>query len=326
MMRRRDFIAGMSGSAVAWPLTSRAQQAAVPVIGYLHPAFPAPNAHLAAVMRQLLADDGFVEGRNLTIEYRFAEGKYDRLSLLAAELVHRPVALIVAPNTPAALAAKAASTTDPVAFSASDDPVRLGLVVSIAHPSGNVTGVHYFNTDLAAKQFELLRELVLKAVRFGLLANPNNTNAEEVKREMTATALAHGAQVDVVVASDSRQIETAFATLVRNHADALIIGADPLYYGRHLQLATFATRHGIPSIYNTRDYPEAGGLMSYGTSLTEVYQLLGSYVKRILKGAKPADLPVVRTTKFEFVINLPTARALGIEVSPMLLARADVIE
>jgi len=186
--------------------------------------------------------------------------------------------------------------------------------------------VHYFNTDLAAKQFELLRELVPKAVRFGLLVNPNNTNAEEVKREMTATALAHGAQVDVVVASDSRQIETAFATLVRNHADALIIGADPLYYGRHLQLATFATRHGIPSIYNTRDYPEAGGLMSYGTSLTEVYQLLASYVGRILKGAKPADLPVVRTTKFEFVINLPTARALGIEVSPMLLARADVIE
>jgi len=200
-----------------------------------------------------------------------------------------------------------------------------GLVASIARPGGNVTGVHYFNTDLAAKQFGLLRELVPKAVRFGLLVNPNNTNAEEVKREVTAAALAHGAQVDVVVASDSRQIETAFATLVHNRADALIISADPVYYGRRLQLATLTTRHGIPAIYNSRDYPEAGGLMSYGTSLTEVYQLLGSYAGRILKGTKPADLPVVQATKFEFVINLPTARALGIEVPPMLLARTDEV-
>jgi putative tryptophan/tyrosine transport system substrate-binding protein len=276
-------------------------------------------------MRQVLADAGFVEGRNLTIEYRFAEGKYDRLAPLAAELVRRQAALIVAPNTPAALAAKAASATIPVVFSAADDPVSLGLVASIARPGGNVTGVHYFNTNLVAKQFGLLRELVPKAVRFGLLVNPNNTNAEEVKREVTAAALAHGAQVDVVVASDSRQIETAFATLVHNRADALIIGADPAYYGRRLQLATLATRHGIPAIYNSRDYPEAGGLMSYGTSLTEVYQLLGSYAGRILKGTKPADLPVVQATKFEFVINLPTARALGIEVPPMLLARADEV-
>ena len=324
-MKRREFITLLVGGATAWPLALRAQQAAVPVIGYLHPAFPAPNAHLAVVMRQVLADAGFVAGRNLTIEYRFAEGKYDRLAPLAAELVRRQAALIVAPNTPAALAAKAASATIPIVFSAADDPVSLGLVASIARPGGNVTGVHYFNTDLAAKQFGLLRELVPKAVRFGLLVNPNNTNAEEVKREVTAAALAHGAQVDVVVASDSRQIETAFATLVHNRADALIIGADPVYYGRRLQLATLATRHGIPAIYNSRDYPEAGGLMSYGTSLTEVYQLLGSYAGRILKGTKPADLPVVQATKFEFVINLPTAHALGIEVPPMLLARADAV-
>jgi putative ABC transport system substrate-binding protein len=326
-MRRRDFITGIAGSAATWPSASRAQQAAVPVIGYLHPAFPAPNAHLAVVMRQVLADAGFVEGRNLTIEYRFAEGKYDRLSPLAAELVRRQAALIIAPNTPAALAAKAASATIPVVFSAADDSVNLGLVASIARPGGNVTGVHYFNTDLTAKQFGLLRELVPKAVRFGLLVNPNNTNAEEVKREVTAAVLAHGAQVDVVVASDSRQIETAFATLVHKRADALIIGADPVYYSRRLQLATLATRHGIPAIYNSRDYPEAGGLMSYGTSLTEVYQLLGSYAGRILKGTKPADLPVVQATKFEFVINLPTARALGIEVpNSMQLLADEVIE
>jgi putative tryptophan/tyrosine transport system substrate-binding protein len=251
-MKRREFIALLGGAAAAWPLSARAQQAAVPVIGYLHPAFPASNAHLAAVMRQVLADAGFVEGRNLTIEYRFAEGKYDRLSLLAAELLRRQVALIVAPNTPAALAAKAASATIPVVFTASDDPVSLGLVATIARP--DVTGVYFFNTDLAAKQFGLLRELVPKAVRFGLLVNPSNTNAEEVKREVTAAVLAHGAQVDVVVASDNRQIETAFETLVRNRADALIVGADPFYYGRRLQLATLATRHGIPAVYNSRDY------------------------------------------------------------------------
>ena len=226
-MQRREFITLLGGTAAARPLAARAQQPAMPVIGYLNPAFPAPNAHLAVVMRQVLADAGFVEGRNLTIEYRFAEGKYDRLSHLAAELVRRQAALIVAPNTPAALAAKAASATIPVVFSAADDPVSLGLVASIARPGGHVTGVHYFNTDLTAKQFGLLRELVPKAVRFGLLVNPNNTNAEEVKRDATAAALAHGAQVDVVVASDSRQIETAFATLVHNRADALIVGADP---------------------------------------------------------------------------------------------------
>jgi putative ABC transport system substrate-binding protein len=324
-LARREFITLIGSAAATWPVPSRAQQAAVPVVGYLHPAFPAPNAHLAGVMRQVLADAGFVEGRNLTIEYRFAEGNYDRLALLAAELVRRQAAVIVAPNTPAALAAKAASATIPVVFSAADDPVKLGLVASIARPGGNVTGVHYFNTGLAAKQFGLLRELVPNAVRFGLLVNPNNTNAEEVKREVTGAALAHSAQVDVVVASDSRQIETAFATLVGNRADALIVGADPLYYGRRLQLATLATRHGIPAVYNSRDYPEVGGLMSYGTSLNEVYRLLGGYAGRILKGTKPADLPVVQATKFEFVINLPTARALGIEVPPTLLARADEV-
>jgi ABC-type uncharacterized transport system substrate-binding protein len=323
-MRRRQFITLLSGAA-AWPLAARAQQAAMPVIGYLHPAFPGPNAHLLAIIRQVLADAGFVEGRNLTIEYRFGEGRYDRLPPLVAELVRREVVVIIAPNTPAALAAKATSATIPIVFSAADDPVKLGLVPSLARPSGNVTGVHYFNTDLAAKQFGLLRELVPKATRFGLLVNLTNINAEEVKREVAAAASAHGVQVEAVAASDRHEIETAFVTLMSHRAEALIIGADPFYYGRRLQLATLATRHGIPAIYNNRDYPEVGGLMSYGTSLTEVYRLLGGYTGRILKGAKPADLPVVQSTKFELVINLPSARALGLEIPPTLLARADEV-
>jgi putative tryptophan/tyrosine transport system substrate-binding protein len=211
------------------------------VIGYLHPAFPAPNAHLAVVMRQVLADAGFVEGRNLTIEYRFAEGKYDRLSPLAAELVRRQAALIIAPNTPAALAAKAASATIPVVFSAADDSVNLGLVASIARPGGNVTGVHYFNTDLTAKQFGLLRELVPKAVRFGLLVNPNNTNAEEVKREVTAAVLAHGAQVDVVVASDSRQIDRRRCFSPQLRHDEAKIGADHSHIRRNCPIKQSAT-------------------------------------------------------------------------------------
>jgi putative ABC transport system substrate-binding protein len=323
-MRRRAFITLLGGVA-AWPLAARAQRPAMPVVGFLGTGSPGPVAHLLTVFRQSLAEAGYVEGRNVAIEYRWPEGQYARLPAMAAELVHRQVAVIVSPNSPPALAAKAATATIPIVFGVTDDPVKHGLVASLARPGGNATGVNYFLTDLGAKQLGLLRELVPRAARLGLLVNPNNAIAEAVTREVTTAAVAIGVQIDVVQASNSREIEAAFATLVRNRADALLVGTDSFFYNRRLQLATLATRHAIPAVYNVREYAEAGGLMSYGTSLTEVYRQLGAYTGRILKGAKPADLPVVQSTKFEFVINLPTARALGIEVPPTLLARADEV-
>jgi putative tryptophan/tyrosine transport system substrate-binding protein len=323
-MRRREFVAGLCGAA-AWPLAARAQPAATSLIGYVHPAFHGPNAHLAAIFRKVLAEVGYVEGRNIAIEYRFAEGQYDQLPAMVADLVRRQVALIVAPNTPAALAAKAGTTTIPIVFSTADDPVNLNLVASLARPGGNVTGVYYFNTGLAAKQLGLLRELIPRSARFGLLINPANTNAEAVQQEVKAAASAIGLEIDVVAASDRAGIEAAFATLVQKRVDALLIGADPFFYGRRLQLATLALRHALPTVYNSRDYTEVGGLMAYGGSLREVYRHLGVYTGHILKGAKPSDLPVVQSTTFDFVINLSTARALALEVPPPLLARADEV-
>jgi putative ABC transport system substrate-binding protein len=323
-MRRREFIT-LVGGAAAWPLAARAQQPALPVIAYLLPGLPGANAHLLAIFRRTLAEAGYVEGRNLTIEYLFAEGQYDRLPGLAVELVRRQVAVIVAITTPAALAAKAATTTIPIVFSAPDDPIDVGLVASLARPSGNATGVHYFNTALGAKQLGLLHELVPRAAHVGLLVNPDNINAEAMTREMTAAASTIGVEFDVVGANDRREIEPAFAKLVQQRADALVVGADSLFFTRRLQIATLATRNAIPAVYNAREYPEVGGLMSYGTSLAEVYRRLGDYTARILKGEKPNALPVVQSTKFDFVINLPTARALGIEVPPTLLARADEV-
>jgi putative ABC transport system substrate-binding protein len=313
---------------VAWPLAARAQQPAMPVIGFLNAGSPGPLAHLIAVLRQNLAEAGYVEGRNVAIEYRFAEGQYDRLPALAAELVRREVAVIIASGgNLAAPAAKAATTTLPIVFSVTDDPVKLGLVASFAHPGGNATGIYFFFSELVGKQLGLIRELVPAAALIGLLVNPDNPNADAVTTEATAAAAAIGVKIDVVRARDGNAIEVAFATLVRTKADALVLAPDPLFFRRRLQLATLATRHAIPAIYSTRESAEAGGLMSYGTSLTEVYRQLGVYTGRILKGAKPADLPVVQSTKFELVINLPTAKALGLAVPPMLLARADdVIE
>jgi putative ABC transport system substrate-binding protein len=323
MIGRRAFIT-LLGGALAWPLAARAQQAAMPVIGYLASVSPGQTAHLVAIMRQMLAEAGYVEGRNVAIEYRFAEGKYDRLPALAAELVRRQAAVIVAPTTPPALAAKAATATIPVVFS-SDDPVKLGLVASLARPGGNATGVSFLLSELGAKQLGLLRELVPTASRFGLLVNPNNENASAVTSDMKAAAAAIGIEISVVQARDSREIEAAFATLVHGKAHALVVGTDPFFYNRRVQLATLATRHALPAVYNVREYAEAGGLMSYGTSLTEVHRQIGAYTSRILKGDKPADLPVVQSTKFDFVINLPTARALGLTVPPTLLARADEV-
>jgi putative ABC transport system substrate-binding protein len=325
-VRRRDFITLLGGAAMAsWPLAARAQQSAMPVIGLLGGGSPASGAHLVAMLRRGLAEAGTVEGRNVAIEYRWVEGQYDRLPTMAAELVGRQVAVIVALSTPPALAAKAATETIPIVFGATDDPVKLGLVASLARPGGNSTGVHFFVSDLAAKQLGLLRELVPGVTRIGLLVNPNHANADVVARDLSAAAAAIGVQIEVVQASDGRGIEAAFATLVGNKAEGLVVAADPFFYSRRLQLATLATRHVIPAVYNAREYAEAGGLMTYGTSLTEVFRHIGAYTSRILKGAKPADLPVVQSTKFDFVINLSTARAVGLDVPLTLLARADEV-
>ena len=326
-MRRRQFInIVLAYGAAAWPLAARAEPATIP-IGYLHPGVANQNVHLMEIFRQRLVEAGYVEGRNLTIEYRWAEGQYGRLPDLATDLVRRQVALIVAPNTPAALAAKAATKTIPVVFSAADDPVDLGLVAGLARPGGNVTGVHYFNTDLGAKQLGLLREFRSSATRVGLLINPGNGNARAVMEEVKAAASTLNMEIEVVRATEPSEIDTAFAELLRSRVDALMLGADPFFFGRRQQLVTLAGRYGIPAIYNAREYAEAGGLMSYGTSLKEVYQQLALYTGRILKGEKPSDLPVVRSTRFELVINVKTAQTLGIDIPPTLLARADdVIE
>jgi putative tryptophan/tyrosine transport system substrate-binding protein len=324
-MKRRQFITLLGGAAATCPLAGRAQQPAMTVIGYLGAISPGPNAHVMAVLKQSLSEGGYVEGRNLAIEYRWAEGRYDRLPAMAADLVQRRVAVIVATPTASALAAAAATTTIPIVFSGTDDPVKLGIVTSLARPGGNATGVHFFLSALATKQLGLLRELVPAVARIGLLVNSNNANAETVTEEVTAAAAGIGVEIVLVKASDSREIEAAFATLVGKGARALLVGADPFFYSRRVQLTTLATRHAVPTVYNVREYAEVGGLMSYGTNLTDVFRQVGNYTSRILKGAKPADLPVVQSTRFELVINLVTARALRLEVPPTLLARADEV-
>jgi putative tryptophan/tyrosine transport system substrate-binding protein len=325
-MNRREFITLLGGAAAAWPLAASAQQPTMAVIGYLGAASPHTGVQIVAALRQSLAEAGYVEGRNVGIEAHWAEGQYDWLPVMASEMVRRQVSVIVATGgTAAALAAKAATTTIPLVFSVTDDPVALGLVSSLARPGGNATGVTFLLAELGAKQLGLLRELVPTATHIGLLINPNNTTSEVQTSDVVAAASSVGATIDVVRATDSREIEAAFAALVRNRADALLVGTNPLLFSRRVQLATLAARHAIPAIYPVRENVEVGGLMSYGTSLTEVYRQVGAYTVRILKGAKPADLPVVRSTKFELVINLATARALGLEVPPMLLARADEV-
>ena len=324
-MRRREFITLLGSAAVAWPAAATAQQAAMPVIGWLGSGSPGPSASAVIVFRQGLAEAGYVEGRNVAIEYRWAEGQYDRLPALAAELVRRQVAVIVATPIPAALAAKAATATIPIVFSAAADPVNLGLVGSLARPGGNATGVGFFQAELSAKQLDLLRELRPNAARIGVLVNPANANVEGLTKDVTAAAAALRIEIEIVHARDSREIGEAFAKLVHNKAGALLVGADSFFFNRRVQLATLAARHAIPAVFFNREFAEAGGLMSYGSSLSEMNRQLGVYTGRILKGAKPDELPVVQSSKFELVINLATAKALGLEIPPMLLARADEV-
>ena len=323
-MRRREFIT-LGGVAAAWPLTARAQQPAIPIIGFLNGASPEGYALYAAAFRQGLKEVGYVDGQNVMIEYRWAEGRYERLPTQAADLVRRQVSVIAATSTPAIPVARAATSTIPIVFTTGADPVNLGFVASLNQPGGNATGVSFFTSEIGSKQAALVHELMSAAKHVGLLVNPNFPATEVQTRDVVTAASAIGFQIGVMQASDSRQIEAAFGALVRNRVDALLVGSDSFFVSRRLQIATLAARYAIPAVYPLRDFAEAGGLMSYGASQTEAYRQAGIYAGKILKGAKPADLPVMRSTKFELVINLPTARAIGLEISPILLARADEV-
>jgi len=325
MSSRRDFIT-LLGGAAAWPLAARAQQPAVPLVGFLNSASPEVfSDHLRAFHRGL-KDTGFVEGENVAIVYRWAENQMDRLPALAADLVRRQVAVITTGNYTAVLAAKAATTTIPVVFMVSEDPVRLGLVANLARPDGSLTGINFFGGELTAKRLALLRELVPTAARVAVLVNPANaTVTETTVREVEAAARAMRLQIQVLNASTSGEIDAAFATFVRERPDALLVGGDAFFISRRVQLIQLEARHAIPVTYSQRQQAEAGGLMSYGASLTDAYRQVGVYTGRILKGAKPADLPVVQSTKFELVINAQTARMLGLAVPPTLIATADEV-
>jgi putative ABC transport system substrate-binding protein len=324
-MKRREFIA-LLGGAAAWPLAARAQQPALPVVGYLDPRSSDAPADLVRAFRQGLKETGFVEGENAAIEFRWAENQIDRLPALAADLVRRRVAVIVAGATSAAFAAKAATTTVPIVFIAPDDPVRLGLVASLARPGGNLTGINWLAAELTAKRLELLRELVPGATRVALLVEPNNARITEATlRDMEAAAHALGLQIRVINANTSHEIDGAFATFVRERPDALFVGSSAFFNSRRVQLVHWATQQRIPATYSGRQYVEAGGLMSYGANAIDAYRQMGVYTGRVLKGSKPADLPVMQSTKFELVINAQTARMLGLTVPPMLLARADEV-
>jgi putative tryptophan/tyrosine transport system substrate-binding protein len=323
-MRRREFIT-IVGSAAAWPLAARAQQPALPVIGFLHQGLLQPNSHTIDAFRRGLQENGYVDDQNVKLEFRWADGKYDRLPALADDLVRRPAKVIVAALLPAARAAKAVTATIPIVFISGSDPIETGLVTSLNRPTGNVTGVSLFSVPLIAKRLELLHELIPGAVRAGVLVNPSNPNAEANEREIKTAARVMGLQIQLIRASSEQDFHAAFAAAGQQRLSGLLVSADGFYASRREVLVALAARHRIPTMYFQREFVAASGLISYGASSPEMYRQAGIYTARILKGEKPADLPVMQPIKFELMINLKTAKALGLEVPPTLLARADEV-
>jgi len=325
-VKRRDFITLLGGVAAAWPLAARAQQPTMPVIGILHFGSPEANVNVMAAFRQGLGEAGYVDGRNVAIEYRWAYNDVDRLPQLAADLVRRRVALIVTPaNMVVAFAAKAATTTIPIVFNTGTDPVKAGLVASLNRPGGNITGVSFMNVQLGAKRLGMLRELLPKAMRFAILVNRSNPDTDSVVADLRSAAASIGCEIEVLDADTYSDIVPAVASLVQRRADAFLINPGQVFYDRRTQLLTLAARYRLPAIYPAREWADAGGLMSYGSSFAEQHRQAGIYAGRVLKGEKPADLPILRATKFELVINLQTAKALDIDIPPTLLARADEV-
>jgi putative tryptophan/tyrosine transport system substrate-binding protein len=327
MMRRRDFITLLGGAAAAWPIAARAQQPTMPVIGFLESRSADVLTDRLRAFRQGLRGTGYIEGENVAILYRWAENQKDRLPILAAELARRPVAVIVATGGPdVVFAAKAATTTTPVVFLIAQDPVAVGLVASLARPGGNLTGVNFLNRELADKQLELLHKLVPSISRVAVLVNPTSTTAaKQILQALDPAGRSLGLQLEVLNASTSREIDAAFASFAHARPDAVFVSQDPFFNSRCLQLSMQAMRHGLPASYSGREYAEVGGLMSYGSNITDAYREVGIHCGRILKGAKAADLPVVQSIKFEFVINMQTARILGLTVPQSLLATADEV-
>src|SRR5262245_49027922 len=325
-MKRRAFITLLGSAAAAWPLAARAQQPAMPVLGVINAGSPDTQSDRMRAFRQGLKDAGYVEGENVTIEYRWGENQIDRIPALVTELIRRQVAVIVATGgSVPALAAKAGTTTIPIVFAVPEDPVRLGLVANLGRPGGNATGINFFSNELIAKRMELLRELVPAARHVAVFVDPPDANAETLLRDVETAARAMGLQIQILNVSASRDIDATFATFARERPNAVFIGGGPLFVSRRVQLVLLAARHAVPASYGSREYAEIGGLMSYGTSLTDAYRQVGIYAGRILKGTKPADLPVMQATKFELVINHAAARVLGLTVPPALLARADEV-
>ena len=325
-MIRRRFITLLGGAAAVWPLAARAQQPAMPVIGFLHPGSPEATSKFVSGFRKGLAETGYVEGRSVAVEYRWAHGESHRLPELAADLISRRVSVIVTPGSvAAALAAKAATATIPIVYAIGPDPVQAGLAVSLNRPGGNVTGVTSMNVGLVAKQLGFLHQLLHRDARYAVLVNPGNPQSQPVIAELEAAAAGMGQHLEILTAATSRDISPAFSDAVRKQVDALLISPDPLFSNRPVPLAILAARHAMPTIYALREFADAGGLMSYGSNFTDLFRQAGTYTGRVLKGEKPADLPIIQATKFEFVINSQTAEALGLEVPATLLALADEV-